>query len=404
MSHPPSIPPLSGIRVLELARILAGPWCGQLLADLGADVVKVERAGAGDDTRQWGPPFIAAADGGDLGAAYFHSCNRGKRGIAADFETAEGRGLVRRLALHADVVIENFKVGGLKRYGLDPEALRALNPRLVVCSISGFGQDGPYAARAGYDFLIQGMGGAMSVTGAADGPPTKSGMAIADLFTGLYAANAIQAALIRRAAAGEGAWIDCALLDSQVAMLSSQALNHLASGRDGRRLGNAHPSIVPYDVFPASDGHLIIASGNDGQFRRLCEVLGAPDLAAHPDYVDNRGRVAHREALTAALHALTGAWRRDALLARLEAAGVPAGPINGLAQVFADPQVVARGMALALPNAAAAAGTTPGVRSPVVIDGVAQASPRPAPRLGQHAAEIIADPAWGGPGRESGHE
>ena len=392
--------PLHGIRVLELARILAGPWCGQLLADLGADVVKVERAGAGDDTRQWGPPFVPAADGTDLGAAYFHSCNRGKRCIAADFETPDGQALVRRLALHADVVIENFKVGGLKRYGLDADALRALNPRLVVCSISGFGQDGPYASRAGYDFLIQGMGGAMSITGEPDGAPVKSGMAIADLFTGLYAANAIQAALIRRAATGEGATIDCALLDSQVAMLSSQGLNVLASGRDARRLGNAHPSIVPYDVFPVADGHIIIATGNDGQFRRLCEILGDPALADHPDYRANRGRVANRDALTVALHALTSRREASELLAKLDAAHVPAGPINSVAQVFADPQVVARGMALRLDNPAAEGGTTPGIRSPIVIDGLPQASPRPAPRLDQHADEIRADPAWGGEGRE----
>ncbi len=390
--------PLHGIRVLELARILAGPWCGQLLADLGADVVKVERAGAGDDTRQWGPPFVPAADGTDLGAAYFHSCNRGKRCIAADFETPDGQALVRRLALHADVVIENFKVGGLKRYGLDADALRALNPRLVVCSISGFGQDGPYASRAGYDFLIQGMGGAMSITGEPDGAPVKSGMAIADLFTGLYAANAIQAALLRRAATGEGATIDCALLDSQVAMLSSQGLNVLASGRDARRLGNAHPSIVPYDVFPVADGHIIIATGNDGQFRRLCEILGDPALAEHPDYRANRGRVANRDALTAALHALTSRREAAELLATLDAAHVPAGPINSVAQVFADPQVVARGMALRLANPAAEGGTTPGIRSPIVIDGRPQASPRPAPGLDQHAAEILADPAWGGDG------
>ena len=391
-------PPLHGIRVLELARILAGPWCGQLLADLGADVVKVERAGTGDDTRQWGPPFIPAADGTDLGAAYFHSCNRGKRCIAADFETPDGQALVRRLARHADVVIENFKVGGLKRYGLDAESLRASNPRLVVCSISGFGQDGPYAARAGYDFLIQGMGGAMSVTGEPDGAPVKSGMAIADLFTGLYAANAIQAALIRRAATGEGAAIDCALLDSQVAMLSSQGLNVLASGRDARRLGNAHPSIVPYDVFPVADGHIIIATGNDGQFRRLCEILGDPALADHPDHRTNRGRVANRGALTAALHALTSRREAAELLTKLDAAHVPAGPINSVAQVFADPQVVARGMALRLDNPAAEGGTTPGIRSPIVIDGRPQASPRPAPSLDQHAAEILADPAWGGKG------
>lgn len=400
-SSPPITPPLHGLRVLELARILAGPWCGQLLADLGADVVKVERAGAGDDTRQWGPPFVEAADGGDLGAAYFHSCNRGKRCIAADFETPEGQALVRRLAAHADVVIENFKVGGLRRYGLDAETLRALNPRLVVCSISGFGQDGPYAARAGYDFLIQGMGGAMSITGDPDGPPTKSGMPIADLFTGVYAANAIQAALIRRAATGEGAWIDCALLDTQVAMLASMALIHLVSGRDLQRLGNSHPSLIPYDVFPVEDGHIIIATGNDGQFRKLCDILGEPALALHPDYAANRGRVAHRGALTTALHALTSRWPGDALLARLDAAHVPAGPINTVAQVFADPQVRARGMALDLPHPAAAGGTVPGVRSPIVIDGVPQASSRPAPGLGEHAAEILADPAWGGGGEAS---
>lgn len=404
MSVSTALPPLDGIRVLELARILAGPWCGQLLADLGADVVKVERAGSGDDTRQWGPPFVAARggrEGGDLGAAYFHSCNRGKRCIAADFETPEGRSLVRRLAAHADVVIENFKVGGLKRYGLDPESLRALNPRLVVCSISGFGQDGPYAARAGYDFLIQGMGGAMSITGEPDGAPTKSGMAIADLFTGLYAASAIQAALIRRAATGEGAGIDCALLDSQVAMLSFQATNFQVSGRDARRLGNAHPVLVPYDVFPVADGHVIIATGNDGQFRKLCDVLGAPALAADPDYLVNKGRVANRDALTAALQALTSTWQRQDLLALLDAAHVPAGPINSVAQVFADPQVRARGMALSLDNPAAEGGATPGVRSPILIDGVPQASRRPAPGLDQHGAEILADPAWGGRGGES---
>ena len=388
--------PLDGIRVLELARILAGPWCGQALADLGADVVKVERAGAGDDTRHWGPPFVAAEDGTDLGAAYFHSCNRGKRCIAADFDSEDGQRLVRGLASHADVVIENFKVGGLKRYGLDPEALRAANPRLVVCSISGFGQDGPYAARAGYDFLIQGMGGAMSLTGAADGPPMKSGMAIADIVTGLYAANAIQAALIRRSTTGEGAWIDCALLDAQVAMLGYQALNYLVSGQEGRRLGNSHPNIVPYDVFPVADGHIIIAAGNDGQFRRLCGILGEQGLATHPDYALSQDRVAQRDALTAELHALTRRWRRDDLLAALDAGGVPAGPINSVGQVFADPQVEARGLALALDNPRALGGTTPGVRSAIVIDGVPQASPRPAPGLDEHRDEILADPQWGG--------
>src|SRR3712207_531883 len=248
--------PLDGVRVLELARILAGPWVGQLLADLGADVVKVERPGAGDDTRGWGPPFVEADDGGDLSAAYFHSCNRGKRSIAADFETPEGQELVRKLSEHADVVIENFKVGGLKKYGLDYESLKKLNPRLVYCSITGFGQDGPYASRAGYDFMIQGMGGIMDLTGASDGEPQKVGVAYADIFTGLYSVVAIQAALRRREEIGEGSHIDMALLDTQVGVLANQAMNFLASGVPPRRMGNAHPNIVPYQVFPASDGHL----------------------------------------------------------------------------------------------------------------------------------------------------
>jgi crotonobetainyl-CoA:carnitine CoA-transferase CaiB-like acyl-CoA transferase len=389
-------PPLAGIRVLELARILAGPWCGQLLADLGADVVKVERAGAGDDTRQWGPPFIEGADGADLGAAYFHACNRGKRGVAADFETEEGRALVRRLAAHADVLIENFKVGGLAKYGLDHASLKSINPRLVYCSITGFGQDGPYARRAGYDFLIQGMGGAMHLTGQPDGPPSKSGIAMADIFTGLYAANAVQAALLRRARTGDGAYIDCALLDAQVAVLGYQALNYLTSGNPGRRMGNGHPNIVPYDVFPVADGDIIIAAGNDGQFRKLCAILGVPDLADHPDYALSRGRVAHRAALTGRLHALTEKFKRADILARLEAAAVPAGPINSVSDVFADPQVVARGLRLDLPNPLAKGGTTPGVRSAIVMDGEPAASPRPAPALGQHGEDVLRDPNWGG--------
>ena len=387
-------PPLANIRVLELARILAGPWCGQLLADLGADVVKVERAGAGDDTRHWGPPFVEAADGGNLGAAYFHGCNRGKRCVEADFETPEGRALIERLAAHADVVIENFKVGGLAKYGLDHASLRKINPRLIYCSITGFGQDGPYAARAGYDFLIQGMGGAMNATGQPDGPPTKSGVAIADVFTGLYAANAVQAALIRRASSGEGAYIDCALLDSQVAVLGYQAMNYLVSGKAGGRAGNAHPNIVPYDVFPVADGDIIVATGNDGQYRKLCDVLGAPELAAR--YPANKDRLAHRAELTRELHALTRIFPREKLLPLLDAAGVPAGPINTVADVFADPQVAARGMKLTLDNPLAKAGATPGVRSAIVIDGVPAASGRPAPGLGQHTQEILRDVNWGG--------
>ena len=268
-----SAPPLAGLRVLELARILAGPWIGQLLADLGADVVKVE-APEGDDTRKWGPPFVEGADGENLSAAYFHSANRGKRSITADFRTAEGQALVRRLAAYADVVVENFKVGGLRKYGLDEASLRKEFPRLIYCSVTGFGQTGPYAPRAGYDFLVQGMGGPMSVTGEPDGAPMKAGYAVADIYTGLYASVGILSALRRRDATGEGASLDMALLDAQVAVLGNQAMNYLVSGTPPARLGNAHPNIVPYDVFPVADGHIIIATGNDGQWRKLCEVLG----------------------------------------------------------------------------------------------------------------------------------
>jgi len=283
--------PLAGVKVLELARILAGPWAGQLLADLGAEVIKVERPGVGDDTRHWGPPFVEGTEGGRLSAAYFHACNRGKRSIAIDFETPEGREAVRRLAAEADVVIENFRVGALKRHGLDHESMAKLNPRLVTCSITGFGQDGPYAARAGYDFLIQGMGGLMSVTGEEDGQPTKVGIAVIDLFTGLYAAVGILAALRHRdrTGQGQGQHVDCALLDTAVATLANQALNYLVGGKAPGRLGNAHPNIVPYEVFPVSDGHVIIASGNDGQYRRLCAVLGAPELAQDARFADNAG-------------------------------------------------------------------------------------------------------------------
>jgi len=385
--------PLEGLKVLELARILAGPWAGQTLADLGADVVKVESPD-GDDTRTWGPPFVAAADGGDLSAAYFHACNRGKRSIVADFSTEEGRALVRRLAASADVVIENFKVGGLAKYGLDHASLKPLNPRLVYASVTGFGQDGPYAGRAGYDFLIQGMGGAMSITGDPDGQPTKTGFAMADIFSGLYATIGILAALRRRDGTGEGAWIDCALMDSQVSVLANQALAYLVSGKPPKRLGNAHPSIVPYEVFPVADGHIVIAVGNDGQFRRLCAVLGQVELGEAADYATNPGRVAHRVELIARLSALTLGWARDDLLAALEREGVPAGPINTIADVFADPQVRHRGLQLDLPSEAAARGSIPGVRTPLVIDGVPMAHARPSPRLGEHDGEIAADPNW----------
>lgn len=385
--------PLEGLKVLELARILAGPWAGQTLADLGADVVKVESP-EGDDTRTWGPPFVAAADGGDLSAAYFHACNRGKRSVIADFTTEEGRALVRKLAASADVLIENFKVGGLAKYGLDHESLKAINPRLIYASITGFGQDGPYASRAGYDFLIQGMGGAMSITGEPNGQPTKTGFAMADIFSGLYATIGVLAALRRRDETGEGARIDCALMDSQVSVLANQALNFLVSGNPPNRLGNAHPSIVPYEVFPVADGHIIIAVGNDGQYRRLCEVLGKTELGSDPDYATNPARVENRIALIARLSALTMGWARDDLLAQLETAGVPAGPINSIADVFDDPQVRHRGMRLDLPSDAAAGGRIPGVRTPLMIDGMVAARDRPSPRVGEHQAEVLADPDW----------
>jgi len=374
--------PLAGLRVLELARILAGPWAGQLLADLGADVVKVERPGEGDDTRHWGPPFIAGADGAPLGAAYYHSCNRGKRSVAIDLATPAGQARVRALAAGADVVIENYKVGGLARYGLDHATLRAAHPRLVWCSITGFGQDGPYAGRAGYDFVVQAMGGIMSITGEPDGPPQKSGVAFADLFTGVYATVAILAALRARDAAGQGAHIDMALLDTQVAVLGNQALNWMASGRVPTRMGNGHANLVPYQSFPTRDGDLIVAVGNDRQFASLSRVLGRPDLAGDPRFATNPARVEHRAPLIVALVTLTVAWDTADLLAALEAAGVPCGPVNRIDQVFADPQVAARGMRLALADAAGTA--LPGLAGPIVIDGVRQHATTPAPRLDQH--------------------
>lgn len=386
--------PLEGLKILELARILAGPWVGQLLADLGADVVKVERKGAGDDTRTWGPPFVARKGGGELGAAYFHACNRGKRSIEADFEDPKDIAMIRDLAMAADVVVENFKLGGLVKYGLDAKSLQALKPDLVYCSITGFGQEGPYAPRAGYDFLIQGMSGAMDITGQPDGQPTKAGYATADIFTGMYASVAILAALRRRDATGLGGHIDCNLLDSQIAVLGNQALNYLVSGKKPRRLGNAHPNIVPYEVFPVADGHIVIATGNDGQYLKLCEALGAGDLASNPDYADNRGRVMNRAVLVPAISGYTTRFAKLDLLQKLERLGVPAGPINGIDEVFADEHVKARGMRVDLALPEAETGSVPSVRTPIAIDGVAQVSARPSPILGQHSAEILADPNW----------
>lgn len=381
--------PLSGLRVLELARILAGPWAGQALADLGADVIKVERPGTGDDTRGWGPPFVPAADGGHLGAAYFHATNRGKRSIEVDFETEDGRRIVRKLAARSDVLIENFKVGGLARFGLDYESLAAENPRLIYCSVTGFGQTGPYAQRAGYDLMAQGMGGFMALTGSADGEPMRAGVPIVDIFTGVYAALGILAALAQRERTGRGCYIDTALVDTTVGVLANQAMNYLISGEVPRRLGNAHPNIVPYQVFPVADGHIIIATGNDAQYAKLCTVLGEPELAKHPDYIDNAARLANREALVERLSTLTRRFKSADLLARLEAVQVPAGPINTLDQVFADPQVKHRRMRLDLPCPAAKGGSIPGVRMPIIMDGMPLAAERPSPRLGEHTAEIL---------------
>jgi len=369
--------PLAGLRVVELARVLAGPWCGQLLADLGAQVIKVERPGAGDDTRQWGPPFVTGADGEALGAAYYHSCNRGKQSVAIDIASEDGQTALRDLLADADVVIENYKVGGLVKYGLDPARLRADFPRLIVCSVTGFGQTGPYAHRAGYDYIVQAMSGFMSLTGEPDGPPQKAGIAYADIFTGMYSAVAILAALRRRDVTGVGAHIDMALLDSQVAVLANQAANYLASGVVPKRMGSGHANVVPYQVFATADGQLVIAVGNDGQYRKLCAILGMPEWGEDPRFATNAARLANRTELIPLLAAKIAAWDAQPLSFALEAEGVPAGPINDLAGVFADPQVVARGMRFRPEGAAIDA-----VASPIVIDGERMIAPAGAPPLG----------------------
>jgi crotonobetainyl-CoA:carnitine CoA-transferase CaiB-like acyl-CoA transferase len=370
---------LAGIKVVELARILAGPWAGQVFADLGADVVKVE-APEGDDTRRWGPPFVAQGDGEET-AAYFFAANRGKRSIVADFRTSEGQAIVRRLASQADVLIENFKVGGLAKYGLDHASLRALNPRLVYCSVTGFGQTGPYAARAGYDFMVQGIGGFMSLTGEPHGEPMKAGVAYVDIFTGLYAVIAIQAALAARVQTGQGAVIDMALLDSQVGVLANQAMNYLATGEEPARVGNAHVNIVPYQVFPTADGHIIVAVGNDGQFRSFCRILGVEAWADAPEAATNPARVRNRADLVPRLAQRMAQFTSAHLMSQFERAGVPAGPVNTLAEVFADPQVRHRALEIE-------ADGVRGVRTPILIDGKPAVAARGAPRLGQHGAEF----------------
>ncbi len=386
MTTPTGTKPLQGLRVLEFARVLAGPWAGQTLADLGAHVIKIERPEGGDDTRTWGPPFIADDDGAGS-AAYFHATNRGKKSVAIDFEQPEGRAAAAALAMQADVIIENFKVGGLAKYGLDYAAIKSGNPGVIYCSITGFGQSGPYAPRAGYDFIVQGMGGIMDLTGAPDGEPQKIGVAFADIFTGVYATIGILAALNRRNTTGDGAYIDMALLDTQVSVLANQAMNYLASGKAPRRLGNEHPNIVPYQVFKSADGPIIIAAGNDGQFRRVCELLGLQELSADERFKTNAHRVTNRAVLIPILEAETAKRPASELLAALEAAGVPAGPVNRVDQVFADPQVVARHLRQDLPRKDGT--SVPTVRSPIVMDGEPCAAVTPSPKLGEHTASIL---------------
>jgi len=366
--------PLAGLKVVELARVLAGPLAGQTLADLGAEVIKIESP-QGDDTRTWGPPFVD--HNGEETAAYFHCCNRGKKSVVIDFRTPEGQAQVRRLVADADILIENFKVGGLAKYGLDYASLAALNPRLIYCSITGFGQDGPYAQRAGYDYIIQGMSGLMSVTGDPQGQPQKVGVAVTDIFTGIYACTGILAAVHQRQVTGKGQHIDMALLDVATAVMTNQAMNYLATGNPPKSMGNAHPNIVPYQVFDCSDGHIIVASGNDRQYRQFCALLGVSDLATHPDYATNAARLAHRDRLDALLSVQTNKWSKADLLAACEAHGVPAGPINNMKETFDDPQVIHRGMRVALDG-------VPSVRLPVTFSDAETTAKTASPTLGQH--------------------
>ncbi|RBW60014.1 CoA transferase [Phaeobacter gallaeciensis] len=365
--------PLAGLKVIELARVLAGPWAGQTLSDLGAAVTKIESP-AGDDTRAWGPPFVTRDD--DVSAAYFHSTNRGKASVTADFSTPEGQEQVRAMVRDADILIENFKVGGLAKYGLDYDSLKEINPRLIYCSITGFGQDGPYALRAGYDFIIQGMSGLMSITGEPDGQPQKSGVAITDIFTGIYAVTGILSALHQRETTGRGQHVDMALLDVAVAVTANQALNYLTTGTAPGRMGNAHMNLTPYQVFDCADGHIIIATGNDRQYQRLCKVLDLEDMAQAPEFLRNKDRIANRRVMIARLNGATALRDKADLLAACEAVGVPAGPINTLDEVMVDPQIVARGMQIELDG-------VPGVRAPFKFSDADLALHRPAPKLGE---------------------
>ncbi|WP_306578677.1 CaiB/BaiF CoA-transferase family protein [Pseudomonas sp.] len=383
---------LSHLRVLDLSRVLAGPWSGQILADLGADVIKVERPGSGDDTRAWGPPFLKDAAGENTSeAAYYLSANRNKRSVTIDFTQPEGQRLVRELAAKSDIVIENFKVGGLAAYGLDYQSLKAINPQLIYCSITGFGQTGPYAKRAGYDFMIQGLGGLMSLTGRPEGEegagPVKVGVALTDILTGLYSTVAMLAALAHREQTGVGQHVDMALLDVQVACLANQAMNYLTTGNPPRRLGNAHPNIVPYQDFPTADGDFILTVGNDGQFRKFAEVAGQPQWADDPRFVTNKQRVANRAELIPLIRQATVFKTTAEWVSQLEAAGVPCGPINDLAQMFQDPQVLARGLAVSIAHPLA--GSVPQVASPIRLSETPVEYRRAPPMLGEHTEVVL---------------
>ncbi len=381
--------PLKGIRVLELARILAGPWAGQTLADLGADVIKVENPDGGDDTRSWGPPFIKGADGDDLDAAYYHGVNRNKRSVTADLKSPEGQEFVRRLAAQSDILIENFKTGGLAKYGLDYESLKALNPKLVYCSITGFGHTGPDAALAGYDFIIQGMSGLMSITGESDGLPMKTGVAVADLFTGIYSVIGILAALRHAEATGQGQHIDMSLLDTQAGVLANQNMNYLATGISPKRIGNENPNIVPYEVVAASDGHIILAVGNDGQFERACKILGLETLPADPRFATNEARVENRVLLRTFITPAAAKFTKKDLLAACEANAVPVGTINTIGEMFEEPQIKSRGMRIDLTDFEG--NVIPGVRTPILMSKTPLCYDAPSPRLGQHNDEVMAE-------------
>ena len=384
--------PLNGLRVLDFSRILAGPWAAQTMADLGAEVIKIERRFTGDDTRQWGPPFIAGEDGREIpDAAYFHCANRGKKSLTLDLASAKGQEIVRRLAASSDILVENYKRGGLARYGLGYEDLRAVNPGLIYCSITGFGQTGPYADRAGYDFLIQAMGGLMSITGERDdlpgGGPQKVGVAVTDVLTGLYTAIAALAALRERERTGRGRHVDMALFDVAVASTANQAMNYLVSGEAPGRMGNGHPNVVPYQSFATADRHVVVAVGNDSQFARFCEAGGRPELAGDERFRSNAGRVEHRDALIPALSAMMLTRTQAEWIAALEAVGVPCGPINGLDQIFADPQAIARELRIDLPHSEA--GKVPGVANPIRYVDAPHDYPGGAPVLGEHTADVL---------------